>query len=185
MPDYSLYGPYKGEYYTILQLHEITGLSYATIRSRMFRGWTIDQIIEIPLIAGHSRKYLTEGGTKYTYNGKQYTSEELSQLDSCQVPLLTLQGRIKAGWDIDRAVETPLCHTAYEKQPISTDVIDVMFTSHIAAVLPDMQPELYKPYKAEVGLWNRPAPDKKPNYFIIKLNNGKPLIVYENEFQKI
>lgn len=44
---------------------------------------------------------------KYEYRGKQYTIAELAELDPAQVKAGTIRMRIRYGWPVDLAVETP------------------------------------------------------------------------------
>lgn len=48
---------YKGKSYTPLEITELTGLRPRTIRGRLERGWSIDEIIETPLLRGNGKYY--------------------------------------------------------------------------------------------------------------------------------
>lgn len=63
------YYEYEGELLTRLDIMKMTGLSYEAVRSRTRRSWSVEKIINIPLL---------EVNTTYEYQGKEYTVRELS-----------------------------------------------------------------------------------------------------------
>lgn len=118
---------------------------------------------------------------RYWYMGKQYTLQELAKIGNISVS--ALRTRIKLNWDIEEAVNRPIeekCATV-EPQWKGKRLV-VMFTSPLSSVKQDMQPSMNREYIAipcQCGV----SRGRSKEYFIINLENGKPLIVYPKEFE--
>lgn len=119
----------------------------------------------------------------YFYNGEQHTLTSLQKLSS--VSCRTLSDRLANGWDVEKAVTTPRQNEARNGCPpemYENGNIDIVFEKHIPGVFMEMQPVLDRIYSAEphraIG-----HSMKSKLYYIIKLDGGKPLIVYPEEFQ--
>lgn len=96
---------YNGQILTLKEWAETdiarsNDLSYVTLQNRIKRGWTIQKALTKP-------KHETMKKRKYVYNNQLYSLTELAKLSG--VKMQTLQGRIdRYGWDIIKAVETPV-----------------------------------------------------------------------------
>ena len=118
---------------------------------------------------------------KLEYKGELLTLQELSELSG--LPAVTIYNRVRKGWSVETAVETPKFIT---KQPSSGvpeefengNIVQAIFTKPLPNVYQHMQPKLFKEYVVEARSCMRAA----PSYFIT-LDSGKPLIVYPEEFQ--
>ncbi len=121
---------------------------------------------------------------KYNYRGKEYTVKQLSQKSG--IYHTVLYSRLKKGWTIEEAVETPaeMLPTNLEERWQGKE-LDILFKEPIPNVYPWMQPTIDKIYHAvpaEVKAQN--SGSKRARYYhIIRLENGGPLIVYPNEFE--
>lgn len=119
----------------------------------------------------------------YLYNGEQHTLTSLQKLSS--VSRRTLSDRLANGWDVEKAVNTPRQNEAHKTCPpemYANGNIDIIFEKHIPGVFMEMQPVLDKVYSAEPHR-TFSSSKKSKLYYIIKLEDGKPLIVYPEEFQ--
>lgn len=86
---------YKGNIYTITQLAKLTGMPKATVKSRLYNGWSIKKIIETPKCEAKL----------YEYKGKKYTTKQLSEV--AHISKSTLLHRLASGMSIDEAVNKP------------------------------------------------------------------------------
>lgn len=114
------------------------------------------------------------------YQGKLVTLNELSAMHG--VPVTCINNRLRNGWDIEVAIREPVSPTKQLK-PLPEmfadgKVVEVVFTSHIPGVFSHMQPRLMKKYRL-IALQSM----CKDPIFTITLENGKPLIVYPEEFE--
>lgn len=48
---------YKSKLYTVLQFAELSGLTYHSVKTRLRKGWTLEEILKVPK-GKHKRKYL-------------------------------------------------------------------------------------------------------------------------------
>lgn len=113
------------------------------------------------------------------YHGKLMTLMELSAIHG--VHHVTINNRLKNGWDIEEAISVPA--EKRMKQPLpkefaSGNIVEIVFRQPLGQVRQDMQPILHKPYVATA----HPSVHAETCY-IINLDIGKPLIVYRNEFE--
>ena len=120
--------------------------------------------------------------TKYFYNGEEHTLTSLVKLSGLSRE--ALKKRLNSGWDVNTAVETPVRVTMakeYPREMYANGDITICFTEAISHVFAHMQPKLNTPYKATP---HQPCGKnlKGKLYYIIHLENGKPLIVYPTEF---
>lgn len=109
--------PYRGHDVTINDLWEMSktglGLTRQAIRGRLNSGWTIDELLTIPLqqpkpgtISKHG-KPITRGQL-YEYpvgSGHYYNMRQLAKL--ANITINSVKNRMLQGWDIDRIVTTP------------------------------------------------------------------------------
>ena len=89
---------YKGKIYTLRQLSEETGLSKATLNSRLEAGWGIEKAVETPLRITTLRKY--------PYHGKMLTAAELAALNGT-ITTKTMRERLNNGMSPEQAVMEP------------------------------------------------------------------------------
>lgn len=88
---------YNGETHTIVEWAQLKGMSEATLRSRLNNeGWSFDKAITEPIT--QNEKYLE-------YNGEVHTQKEWGEITGLGT---TFRSRIRQGWSIKDAVETPL-----------------------------------------------------------------------------
>lgn len=94
---------YNGNMYTSTELEKICkipGVTRQTINDRIQGGWSVEKAITTPII--------NVGAKLYRYHNKEYTLKELikfAKYDSLSIN--TLRNRIKKGWDIQEALDTP------------------------------------------------------------------------------
>ena len=89
---------YKGKIYTLRQLSEETGLSKATLNSRLEAGWGIEKAVETPLRITTLRKY--------PYHGKMLTAAELAALHG-NISAKAMRERLNNGMTPEQAVMEP------------------------------------------------------------------------------
>lgn len=94
---------YNGNTYNIKELCEISNVEGVTIeilRDRIEnKKWDIEKAITKPLVIRNK---------KYEYNGKMYTTKDLEKLSPCGVKANNIKDRLKAGWGIYEAINTPI-----------------------------------------------------------------------------
>ena len=120
----------------------------------------------------------------YEYNGKEHTLDELAGFS--HLPKHVLANRLKNGWDVAAAINEPdqaKIVDSFKPEMYDNGNIDIFFTRHIAGVFQEMQPELGKIYSAEPHY--QKGKMKAKLYYIIWLDDHKPLIVYPGEFEWI
>lgn len=116
----------------------------------------------------------------YTYNGKSCCLSELVRISGLSRDMIL--GRIREGWSVEDAVDTPKnAIPPSMAASVLAPVADVFFTAPVPGVFAHMQPTLHKKYRAEMHFVSKKQEVSK-RYYIIQLDNGKPLIVYPNEF---
>lgn len=119
---------------------------------------------------------------KYFYNGNYHSIASLERLSG--ISRTTLTDRLRSGWAVELAVTTPAKPCVNDLPPgmYKEGPINVQFAQPIPGVFPWMQPTLKKVYKAEPHCPGRTY-QKSKLYYIITLDNKKPLIVYPGEFE--
>jgi hypothetical protein len=120
--------------------------------------------------------------TKYFYDGSYHSISSLERLSG--ISRTTLTDRLKSGWSVKMAVTTPAKTRVNDLPPAmyKEGPINVRFTQPILEVFPWMQPTLGKIYKAEPHCPGNTY-QKAKLYYVITLDNNKPLIVYPGEFE--
>ena len=120
------------------------------------------------------RKTRNEPEPKYFYHGKALTVKEL--LPYSEVALSTLYSRLKANWDVERALRMD---SELDPKWEGKNLL-IVFTSTINQVKQSMQPVLGKKY---IAYASKPTTSQKArHFFFVWLDNGKKLIVYPGEF---
>ena len=89
----------NGVTHTVSEWAEINSISLKTVYVRTKRGMSFEDALTKPIIGKGNQRYL------FTYKGKTKTLVEWS--DSFNIEYGTLLWRIKNGWDINKALETP------------------------------------------------------------------------------
>lgn len=89
---------YKNEYYSLMELSALSGISGSTIRSRLGRGLSVRKALEPP-VKGKEKKH-------YRYKNKKHSLVQLAEL-SC-VSQEVLEARLERGFTVKDAVELPL-----------------------------------------------------------------------------
>ena len=117
---------------------------------------------------------------RFEYKGELLTLSQLSAING--VPTTSINNRMMNGWDIEDAITLPVTPSK-QLRPLPAmfaegRVVEVIFRNYIPGVYNHMQPKLMKRYRL-VAL---PSKARDP-IFTIELENGKPLIVYPNEFE--
>lgn len=83
-------------------------LSKAAIAQRIQRGWTLEKAISTPAQANRPKKTFQYHGNLYTLN----QLAELAQSKGLMIPKNILRARLGLGWDVHRAITTPLTRNA-------------------------------------------------------------------------
>ena len=98
------------KYPSILTLCEDHGVNYVTYWSRIDKGYTQREALEL------DKKEIVNGNAKsYVVNGKQYSSQT-SLCAEHDVPVITFQKRLKRGWSIEEALKLEKTDKGREKQ---------------------------------------------------------------------
>ena len=118
----------------------------------------------------------------YVYRGNEYSMTGLVELSGLSEGILYRRIN-KEKWSVEDAVETPKSHRQHHhlEPGLGGKRLVVTFVRPIASVIECMQPRLHKEYVAEPSSCSSPASRTKI-YYVITLDNGKPLIVYPDEF---
>ena len=78
-----------------------------TLFQRIYRGWTIEEALTIPLKGKPSKKgFSRESSKKLTFNGESLSIKQWA--DKAGIPLSTLKQRIKLGWSHESALTKPI-----------------------------------------------------------------------------
>ena len=121
-----------------------------------------------------------ESDETFFFRGEMRTTKEIAEFSKSISPN-TVYHRLKDGWDPERAILPDLADTVISKEWEDKDLL-VSFPHPLGGIIPSMQPICNKPY---IAYHNRPSASKQSlkHFFIIYLENGKPLIVYPHDFQ--
>lgn len=87
---------YNNETHSIAEWADITGMPYYSIGYRYRAGMDLDVVF--------SKKNIRQ--QYHEYKGKMYTLQELSK--QYNIPVKTIENRIKLGWNLEDAVDTPI-----------------------------------------------------------------------------
>lgn len=118
---------------------------------------------------------------RYFYSGEKYSLRELSEMSGIGMNPLAM--RLRRGWSVEKAVETPVAEPLGANSGIpKPNMVWICFDVPIGGVFESMQPKLHTPYLAEKSASVRKQ-CRFREYYIIRLENGKPLIVYSGEFR--
>lgn len=166
--------PYKNETYTVDQIAQMANKTVKAVRRRLGQGWSVDRIIEAPNSGGKRRGV-------YECDGGLVTVAEMAELTGLSET--GVRNRLKRGWTAKEIVSKPSTRSRAKDQlgDSMVEPIEIMFERHINGVYASMQPKIGKVYEA--------YPNKEQYeyhqraFYIIMLDNGKPLIVYPNEFE--
>lgn len=94
---------YNGKKFrTERELAEYYGISAENFCNRKLKGWTLDEILTIPV----DKKNCCGKPYYYKYNGKYMTLEQISKITG--IKLKTIRARISNGWDLYGACEIPV-----------------------------------------------------------------------------
>lgn len=93
---------YQGEEKTISQWAEIIGINRDTLKTRIYNGWSIKKAFETPVrqVENVYKKH------KIKYQGEEKTISQWAEITG--INRITLYCRLKAGWSIEKALETPV-----------------------------------------------------------------------------
>lgn len=121
---------------------------------------------------------------QYCYKGEYYGIAELSRMSGKSPSLI--RGRLMRGWSIEDAVDMPEAGTENQVAECWRGKrLCVVFRESLVNVFPAMQPVLGVTYTANPGQKSEKRKSGYKEYFVIMLENGKPLIVYPGEFEII
>lgn len=120
-------------------------------------------------------------GKIVNYRGQRYTMAKLALHTG--VPYDTLRTRLNAGWSAEDAVSHPMPKKEETSIPaeLKGKELIVSFAETLPSVYAQMQPLMGKQYVARPCISSHPTSKIRLSY-IITLENGKPLIVYPDEF---
>lgn len=93
---------YKGQSKTLSEWAECLGITYSSIHHRYSRGWTVEEIVNIP--QGKRRKP-SQRALRFTYKGESKTLKELSEING--IKPTTIRYRIQNGMSVSEAVTKP------------------------------------------------------------------------------
>lgn len=116
----------------------------------------------------------------YTYKGIEYPITTLAKMSG--LSLGNLKRRLDRGWSVEDAVDTPPRSTDAEGPTILTQPVLIAFPAAIPGVFDHMQPLHSRVYIAYPHFSEGTKATTKI-YYIMTLDNGKPLIVYPGEFK--
>lgn len=130
---------------------------------------------------------------RYLYEGRYWTAEELVEAYGADngVNVETFKRRVKntERWTIETALSTSPRNHGPERS-LTRDRVDVIFPRFVEGVYWHMQPLLDTVYSADRvriqgAKCNRPSSEKKDEYIIITLENGKKLLAYRGEYSVV
>lgn len=116
--------------------------------------------------------------TNLYYQGKKITMAEISRMTG--IGEKAVRNRIKNGWDIEKIIKTPARKTTRKQEP---EFVEVIFRKPVPGVIKSMQPILNQPYVAQRGVQYDDPRLLFHQFYIVKLENGMPLIVYPKEIE--
>ena len=118
---------------------------------------------------------------KYVYNGNTYNLTELARVTG--KPKSTLGYRLSSGMSVEEAVGCPnQNNTGWKPKTTNCLQFRVVFRCWIPGVFDRMQPRLNKVYVATQFIPEGVTGETNRVYYTIPLENGKNLIVYQDEF---
>lgn len=127
---------------------------------------------------------MKKGKGKYFYQGHYYTGEKLAQLSGLSVRCV--YDRLRAGWSVEDVLKNgQVGSMAVLEEKWRGKILEVKFHKYIPSVFAKMQPVLGKSYVATPSQRPKKGTSHYRSFFCITLDNGKPLIVYPNEFEII
>lgn len=86
------------------------GMKPNTVHTRLRRGWTLKEALEIPV----KRKICQLNVPLYKYNNKIMSVKTISE--EYNINYKTLHKRLERGWSIEEAIETPLAARKEKKE---------------------------------------------------------------------
>lgn len=96
---------YNGETHTIAEWSRISGLNYSLIKSRIHRGWSVDEIFEtLPGEYPLSKKLAQKGCVEF--KGEKHTLREWAEITGLKHA--TIYNRLRSGWSIEDALTKPV-----------------------------------------------------------------------------
>lgn len=120
----------------------------------------------------------------YLYEGKYYGVSELSEMTGLTTS--AIYKRLKNGWDfggiLTEAVDDA---TNTVEEQWQGKALRIVFRNPIPEVFDGMQPVIGRIYNAFPNPNSTGHSGGCRQHFLIKLDNGKPLIVYPGEFEII
>lgn len=90
---------------SISELARQRGLESATVRMRMRKGATMEEALNAPVRKPKSQKSPGREPKVYEYRGEMLSARQLAERSG--VSRTTLEYRLRAGWPIEEAMETP------------------------------------------------------------------------------
>lgn len=118
----------------------------------------------------------------FKYKEQELCLAELEALFG--VPREAIRARIKSGWSVEAAAETPITTPSPIEAKWIGKVLEIKFLRPIPQVFRSMQPNLATTYIAYPHQ-NPGQRQKAKLFFTIRLENGLPLIVYPEDFHII
>ena len=162
---------YHEQSYTLEELGHIaeekSGITLQRLKRRLYAGWTPEDAVETP-----SRGKCQTKTPRYLYQGNELTLQELSEIVGKSAK--DIRKELAEGKTLEEAIKT-----TYPKY--------IYFDRHINGVSPEMQPQLNRTYHTLNGYWplGQSMDTWSRRYCIILLDNGKKLLVYEEEFKAV
>ena len=96
---------YNGETHTIAEWSRISGMNYDLIKSRIYRGWSADEVFETPLGEYPLSKKLAQKGC-IEFEGEKHTLREWAEITGLRHA--TIYKRLGSGWSIEDALTKPV-----------------------------------------------------------------------------
>lgn len=119
----------------------------------------------------------------FLYNGVEYTLAELANISHLHRD--TILNRLSKGVSIEEALEMPPGQLPYHNREDIGKTIPIVFQQPLPSVYGAMQPVLGKQYMATIHGRQTGSNNLCKVFYIIQLENGKPLITYPGEFRVI
>lgn len=111
---------YNGKNLPIKEIVKLSecGLTLGTVKSRLDRGWSLEDALMPPHEVGQSREGQQKGKVKkYEFRGKWYTAPELQKMTKSKHSVMLIVDRLKKGWSVLDACLHPKFRKAMGRKP--------------------------------------------------------------------
>lgn len=123
----------------------------------------------------------TKSSETFLYKGVEYTISELASISHLHRD--TILNRLNKGVSIEEALEMPPGQLPHHNREDIGKSIPIVFSQPLPSVRGTMQPVLGKQYIATIHGRHSGSNNLCKVFYIVQLENGKPLITYPGEFR--